>query len=85
MPDGLSALGMVYQLKEADPHSWAIPRPSGPPKAALIAIQTDEYGGGDPARMHAQLLAATMDALGLDPSYGAYVHVVPGVTLATVI
>ena len=74
----------AYQLKEADPHSWAIPRLSGPPKAALIEIQADEYGGGDPARMHAQLFAEAMDALGLDPSYGAYLDVLPGVTLATV-
>jgi len=74
----------AYQLKEADPHSWAIPRLSGPPKAALIEIQTDEYGGGDPARMHAQLFAETMAALGLDPRYGAYLDVLPGVTLATV-
>ena len=37
----------AYQLKEADPHSWAIPRLSGAPKAALVEIQADEYGGGD--------------------------------------
>ena len=43
----------AYQLKEADPHSWAIPRLSGPPKAALVEIQADEYGGGRPERMHA--------------------------------
>src|SRR4051794_11912774 len=40
-----------YQLKEADPHSWAIARLSGPAKAALVEIQADEYGGGDPARV----------------------------------
>src|SRR5918911_4607862 len=40
----------AYQLKEADPHSWAIPRLAGPPKAALVEVQADEYGGGDPAR-----------------------------------
>jgi hypothetical protein len=74
----------AYQLKEADPHSWAIPRLSGPPKAALIEIQADEYGGGDPERMHARLFAAAMDALGLDASYGAYLDLIPGVTLATV-
>jgi hypothetical protein len=74
----------AYQLKEADPHSWAIPRLSGPPKAALLEVQADEYGGGDPARMHAQLFADTMDALGLDTTYGAYVDRLPGVTLATV-
>jgi len=33
-----------YQLKEADPHSWAIARLSGAPKAALVEIQADEYG-----------------------------------------
>jgi hypothetical protein len=74
----------AYQLKEADPHSWAIPRLSGPPKAALVEIQADEYGGGRPARMHAQLFADAMDAVGLDSSYGAYLEHIPAVTLATV-
>lgn len=36
----------AYQLKEADPHSWAIPRLSGAPKAALMEVQSDEYGEG---------------------------------------
>jgi len=74
----------AYQLKEADPHSWAIPRLHGPPKAALVEIQADEYGGGRPARAHAELFARGMDAIGLDPRYGAYVEHVPGFTLATV-
>jgi hypothetical protein len=74
----------AYQLKEADPHSWAIPRLWGPPKAALVEIQGDEYGGGDPERVHAHLFARAMDALGLDNAYGAYLDVLPGVTLATV-
>ncbi len=74
----------AYQLKEADPHSWAIPRLSGPPKAALIEIQADEYGGGRPEWIHADLFARSMRALGLDERYGAYLDVIPGVTLATV-
>ena len=74
----------AYQLKEADPHSWAIPRLSGPPKAALVEIQADEYGGGRPERMHAQLFADAMAAAGLDPTYGAYLERLPAVTLATV-
>jgi Iron-containing redox enzyme len=74
----------AYQLKEADPHAWAIPRLEGPPKAALVEIQADEYGGGRPERVHAELFAVTMEALGLDRTYGAYVDLVPGVTLATV-
>jgi hypothetical protein len=74
----------AYQLKEADPHSWAIPRLSGAPKAALVEIQADEYGGGNAERVHAQLFAGAMSALGLDATYGAYLDVIPGLTLATV-
>jgi Iron-containing redox enzyme len=74
----------AYQLKEADPHSWALPRLSGSPKAAFVQIQADEYGGGRTDRMHAQLFADAMDELGLDARYGAYVDLIPGVTLATV-
>jgi hypothetical protein len=74
----------AYQLKEADPHSWALPRLSGGPKAALVEVQTDEYGGGDPRRMHARLFADTLEALGLDATYGALVDRIPGYTLATV-
>jgi hypothetical protein len=72
----------VYQLKEADPHTWAIPRLSGRAKAALIEIQMDEYGEGDPGRMHSTLFAGVLRFLGLDDSYGAYVGRAPGVTLA---
>ena len=74
----------AYQLKEADPHSWAIPRLVGSPKAALVEVQADEYGGGRPDRVHAHLFAESMDAVGLDSSYGAYLDQIPGVTLATV-
>jgi hypothetical protein len=74
----------AYQLKEADPHSWVLPRLSGPPKAALVEIQADEYGGGVHERVHAQMFARAMEAVGLDSRYGAYVDHVPGYTLATV-
>jgi Iron-containing redox enzyme len=74
----------AYQLKEADPHSWAIPRLSGPAKAALVEIQSDEYGSGRSEWIHAALFARAMRAVGLDDSYGAYLDVTPGVTLATV-
>ena len=74
----------AYQLKEADPHSWALPRMYGGPKGALVQIQADEYGNGDPERIHAQLFADTMDELGLDTTYGAYIDHLPGSTLATV-
>jgi hypothetical protein len=74
----------AYQLKEADPHSWAIPRLSPRPKAALLEVQFDEYGGGKAERMHSVLFAKTMAGLGLDPTYGRYLDRWPGITLATV-
>jgi hypothetical protein len=73
----------IYTLREADPHSFAIPRLEGAAKSALLEIQADEYGGGRPERMHSAIFARTMRALGLDDGYGAYLDVVPGVTLAT--
>jgi hypothetical protein len=74
----------AYQLKEADPHSWALPRLSGRPKAALVAIQSDEYGDGVVARAHSELFRGSLLSLGLRGDYGAYLHAIPGVTLATV-
>ena len=73
----------AYQRKEADPHTWAIPRLLDGPKAALVEIQLDEYGGGVESQMHATLFATTMERLGLDSGYGAYLDLLPGVTLAT--
>ncbi len=74
----------AYQLKEADPHSWVIPRLDGAAKTAVMEIQYDEYGSGDAAWMHSELFRATMIAAGLDGSYGAYLDRLPGPTLATV-
>lgn len=73
----------IYTLREADPHSWAIPRLSGRPKAALVEIQADEYGGGRPDRVHAEIFAKAMRAAGLDATYGAYLDAVPAITLAS--
>jgi hypothetical protein len=72
-----------YQRKEADPHTWMIPRLAGRAKAAVVTIQYDEYGAGRAEAVHAELFADTMRELGLDPRYGAYRDVLPGVTLAT--
>lgn len=74
----------AYHLKESDPHSWAIPRLSGRPKAALVEIQSDEYGVGDPHRIHATMYARLMSALDLDPTYGGYLDVISGVSLSAV-
>ncbi len=72
----------IYQLKEADPHTWALPRLSGRAKAALVEIQADEYGQGVRERMHCEMFRATLSGLDLDTGYAAYVDAVPGITLA---
>jgi hypothetical protein len=67
----------VYHLKEADPTTWVIPRLPHAPKAALVELQYDEYGVGDPARVHSQLFARGLEASGLRAEYGAYVDEAP--------
>jgi hypothetical protein len=72
----------AYQLQEADPHTFAIPRlASGICKTAMLELQLDEYGGHEPTESHAELFAATMTALELDPV--ADIDRLPAVTLAT--
>ncbi|MEZ5179542.1 MAG: iron-containing redox enzyme family protein [Acidimicrobiales bacterium] len=73
----------AYQLKEADGHTFAIPRLRGPGRSAMVEIQADEYGMGVPGDAHSEIFAAAMEELGLDPSFGAYVDRLPGTTLAT--
>src|SRR4051794_37574372 len=77
-------LKSIYTLKEADPHSFGIPRLTGRAKAALVEIQADEYGGGRPVRMHSAIFARTMRAAGLDDAYGAYIDAVPAIVLTAV-
>ena len=73
----------IYTLREADPHSWAIPRLTGRSKAALVEIQSDEYGSGRAKSMHSAIFAHTMRSAGLDDEYGHYLDVVPAITLAS--
>lgn len=72
----------IYQLKEADPHAWLLPRLTGPAKSALVELQFDEYGCGAVGKTHAELFAVTMDETGLDSTYGAYIDTATGSTLA---
>lgn len=73
----------IYTLREADPHTWAIPRLTGRAKAALVEIQSDEYGGGRTDRVHQHIYAATLRGMGLSDRYGAYLDHVPAITLAS--
>ncbi|MFE4632339.1 iron-containing redox enzyme family protein [Streptomyces sp. NPDC056773] len=79
-----AALRSLYHLKEADPHVWVIPRLTGRAKAAMVAIEYDEFGAGRAERIHARLFADLMTDLGLDPAYGRYLDQAPAPLLATV-
>lgn len=73
----------LYQLREADLHTFGIPRLAGATKAALVEVQADEYGGGRPERMHSTLFATTMRELGLSDRYAHYIDAVPALTLSS--
>ena len=74
----------LYHLKEADPHAWVLPRLWGRAKAAMAAVEFDEFGGGRAERVHARLFADLMTDLGLDTAYGRYLDAACAQTLATV-
>jgi len=67
----------LYHLKESDPVSWAVPRLPVGPRAGLMELQYDEYGGGRPDRLHARLFADGLASVGLDPTEGAYLDQTP--------
>ncbi|UXY30843.1 iron-containing redox enzyme family protein [Streptomyces sp. HUAS TT20] len=79
-----ATLRSLYHLKEADPHAWVIPRLHGRAKAAMVAVEYDEFGAGRADEIHAELFAALMADLGLDTAYGRYVDAAPAEALATV-
>lgn len=79
-----AALRSLYHLKEADPHAWVIPRLHGQAKAAMVAVEFDEFGAGRAEDVHARLFADLMDDLGLDHAYGRYLDQAPAQALATV-
>ncbi|MFI8104489.1 iron-containing redox enzyme family protein [Streptomyces sp. NPDC086023] len=79
-----AALRSLYQLKEADPHAWVLPRLRGRAKAAMAAVLYDDYGSGRAERLHATLWADLMTDLGLDPAYGRYLPAAGAPALATV-
>ena len=74
----------LYHLKEGDPHAWAIPRLTGQAKASFVAVEFDEFGAGRANQVHQKLFADLMAAAELDPSYLAYIDVVPAAALAVV-
>jgi hypothetical protein len=71
----------IYHLKESDPSAWVVPRLGVRTQAALMELQYDEYGAGDPNRLHSHLFARGIEACGLNPAYGAYINEVPAEVL----
>jgi hypothetical protein len=67
----------LYHLKEADPTSWVVPRLDTRPKAALMEILFDEYGDGDPNRLHHHLFRRGIEAAGLRTDHACYVDEAP--------
>ncbi len=67
----------IYHLKESDPTAWVVPRLGVTTQAALMELQYDEYGAGDPNRHHSHLFARGMEACGLNSAYGAYIDEAP--------
>lgn len=74
----------IYHLKEADPHAWAVPRLQGRAKAALVAVEFDEFGGGHAPLMHSRLFQDLLVAAGLDAGHLSYLEAVPAAPLAIV-
>lgn len=74
----------IYHLKEADPHAWVIPRLQGQAKAALVAVEFDEFGGGKGDRVHAQLFADLLTHADLSADYLHYFDDVPAPAIALV-
>jgi hypothetical protein len=63
----------IYHVREQDAAMWTLPRLDDETKAHLVTIAFDEYGDGDPDRLHAELWRRGMAACGLDTGYAAYV------------
>ncbi|MCF8611185.1 iron-containing redox enzyme family protein [Gordonia sp. HY285] len=78
------AVRSLYHLKEADPHAWAIPRLRGQAKAAFVAVEFDEYGAGHGDRVHQELFADLLSAMGLNDAYLGYLSTAPALALAPV-
>jgi hypothetical protein len=74
----------VYHLKEGDPQCWVLPRLRGQAKAAMVAVEFDEYGAGHGDHMHSQLYADLLVGAGLCPDYLHYLDDVPGEPLMLV-
>lgn len=75
-------LKSAYQLKEGDPHTFAIPRLPDEAKLPLLEIQFDEYGNGRLSDQHSRIFAEAMRSVELSDRYGDYCDAWPCEVLA---
>ena len=73
----LLQLRSLFHLREFDPTTWVVPRLPVRAKAALAELLYDEYGAGNPNRLHHHLFARGMAACGLDAARGRYIDEAP--------
>lgn len=73
----LLRLRSLLHLREFDQTAWVVPRLPVRAKAALAELLYDEYGSGNPNRLHHHLFTRAMAACGLDPTRGRYVDEAP--------
>ena len=73
----LLRLRSLFHLPEFDPTTWVVPRLPVRAKAALAELLYDEYGAGNPNRLHHHLFARALAACGLDAARGRYVDEAP--------
>lgn len=67
----------IYHLKESDSTLWVLPRLGRAAQTALMELEFDEYGHGDPTLHHSRLFAEGLEAIGLRSEDGAYIDDVP--------
>ena len=73
----------ILGLKESDPQSLLLAVLPGGAKVALAELLYDEFGAGQPDRLHQRLYADALGACGLHAWYGAYLPEATAETLAT--
>ena len=71
----------AYQLKEADPHTFAIPRIGGRRRRRWSRCRRTSTAAAIPSACTRGSSRRTMEALGLDSTYGAYIGELPAATL----
>jgi hypothetical protein len=74
----------VFHLRESEAQCFLLARLPGAAKTALAEVQYDEFGAGRSERLHADLFARGLTALGMPTDITTYVEQAHPTVLATV-